>query len=128
MKVQEKRRRLARRKKRVRAKIRGTKTIPRLSVYRSLSHIYAQIIDDQKGATLVSADDQEIVPQKTRKTEKGKVKRSKREEIAFRVGELIAQKAKREKIKKVVFDRGGRAYHGQVKALAEGAREGSLQF
>ncbi len=128
MKIQEKRRRLARRKKRVRAKVRGTKTIPRLSVYRSLSHIYAQIIDDRKGATLVSADDQKIVPQKIRQTEKGKVKRSKREEIAFRVGELIAQKAKREKIKKVVFDRGGRVYHGQVKALAEGAREGGLQF
>lgn len=107
---------------RVRAKIRGAKIIsPRLSVYRSLNHIYAQIIDDEKGATLVSASDRAIIQ------EPGKKSLSKKD-LAFKVGELIAERALRRKIQKVVFDRGGRVYHGRVKAVAEGSRQGGLKF
>ncbi|MFN3301535.1 MAG: 50S ribosomal protein L18 [Patescibacteria group bacterium] len=112
-----------RRHKRVRAKVFGTKDRPRLSVFRSLKHIYAQIIDDEKGHTLVSASDFDL---------KSKIKKEKKKptkvEIAYQVGELIAKKALEKKIKKVVFDRGGYKYHGRVKALAEGARKKGLIF
>ncbi|MGC8880672.1 MAG: 50S ribosomal protein L18 [Minisyncoccia bacterium] len=103
---------------RLRAKIRGTSERPRLSVYRSLKHIYAQIIDDELGKTLVAASDFEIK----------KDKKIKKEELAKKVGELIAKKAKEKGIKKVVFDRGGFKYHGRIKALAEKARESGLVF
>jgi len=106
-----------RRHKRVRAKIFGTKEKPRLCVFRSAKHIYAQLIDDEKGKTLAAASDQEI-----KKGKKSKI------EIAKAVGKLIAKKALEKKIEKVVFDRGGYQYHGRVKALAEGAREGGLKF
>lgn len=125
MLIEEKRRRLYRRKKRIRAKIRGTSRLPRLVVYRSLTHIYAQIIDDEKGRTLLAAASKEVESQNISKP---KNRGRKKELVAFAVGKLIAQKAKRRKIKQVVFDRGGRAYHGRVKALAEGAREGGLKF
>jgi len=128
MKIQEKRRRLKRRKERVRAKIKGTKEIPRFSVYRSLSHIYVQIIDDQKGVTLVSADDHGVSDKKKVENRKTEKKRSRKQGIAFRLGKEIALKAKKKKISRVVFDRGGRAYHGQIKAVACGAREGGLKF
>lgn len=101
---------------RVRSKISGTKEMPRLSVFRSSSHIYAQLIDDLSGKTLAAASSREV---------KGKGKKS---ELASEVGKLIASKAKEQKIEKVVFDRGGYAYHGRVKAVAEGAREGGLKF
>jgi large subunit ribosomal protein L18 len=127
-KKQEKRKR---RHKRVRAKISGTKERPRLCVFRSNLHIYAQLINDEKGKTLLSASDLEL----KKKAEKEKVKSGKKEEsqsgkkaIAYKVGELIAEKALKKKIKKVVFDRGGYKYQGRVKALAEGAREGGLIF
>lgn len=107
-----------RRKKRIRAKIFGKKERPRLCVFRSAKHIYCQLIDDEKGTTLVWASDLEL------KKKKGKTKK----ELAFEVGKLIAKKALRKKIEKVVFDRGGYKYHGRVKALAEGAREGGLKF
>lgn len=131
MDIKEKKRRLGRRQKRIRAKIKGTKKVPRLSVYRSLKHIYAQVIDDERGVVLVSASDAEIKPPETSprpKTKKGKRSLRGKENLAFEVGKLIAAKAKEKKIRKVVFDRGGRAYHGRVKALAEGARLGGLKF
>lgn len=89
---------------------------PRISVFRSNKHIYTQLIDDEKGKTLVSASDFELKEKKDRKS------------IAFEVGKLLAQKAKKKKINKVFFDRGRFKYHGQVQALAEGAREGGLEF
>ncbi|MDD3491418.1 MAG: 50S ribosomal protein L18 [Candidatus Pacebacteria bacterium] len=106
------------RHKKVRAKIKGTKERPRLCVFKSNRHISAQIIDDEARQTLVSAIDSEI-----------KIKdKSKKTEIAEKLGELIAEKAKAKKIQKVVFDRAGYKYQGRVKALAEKARKGGLIF
>ncbi|MBN1778975.1 MAG: 50S ribosomal protein L18 [Candidatus Buchananbacteria bacterium] len=107
-----------RRKIRVKSKIFGTASQPRLSVNRSLGHIYAQIIDDSIGKTIVSASDYEV------KETKGKNKT----DIALAVGEIIAKKALAAKIQKVVFDRSSYKYHGRVKALAEGAKKGGLIF
>jgi large subunit ribosomal protein L18 len=121
------------RKKRIRAKVVGTRLSPRLSVFRSNKHIYAQLIDDGAGKTLVSASDRDMANKKNKtqraqkKTEKSENKNSKIEKAGL-VGESLAKKAKAKKIKKVVFDRGGYKYHGRVKALAEGAREGGLKF
>ena len=111
-----------RRHKRVRAKISGTAARPRLCVFRSAKHIYAQLIDDEKGKTIVAASDQEL--ERKTKNEKQKTK----VEVAREVGKLIAEKALKKKIKEVVFDRGWYKYHGRVKAIAEGAREGGLHF
>lgn len=104
---------------RVRQTVSGTSETPRLNVFRSNSNIFAQIIDDTKGVTLVSASsiDKEL------KLENGGNK-----EAAAKVGELIAKRAKKAKIKKVVFDRGGYLYHGRVEALANAARENGLEF
>ena len=114
-----------RRKTKARKKIIGTKSRPRISVYRSLKHIYAQLIDDEKSSTLVSASDLELVEKKARpKKEKGKSKTS----VSFEVGKLLAEKAKKKNIKRVIFDRGGFKYHGRIKSLADGAREGGLEF
>ena len=106
------------RHKRVRAKISGTPDMPRLNVFRSETNIYAQIIDDTKGVTLVSASS----------LEKGFEGSGSNCEAAKKVGEAIAERAKAKGIEAVVFDRGGYLYHGRVKALAEGAREGGLEF
>lgn len=106
------------RHKRVRGKISGTAARPRLSVFRSLQHIYAQLIDDDKGVTLVSAST----------VEKDFDAYGGNAEAAKKVGTLIAARAKELGIAEVVFDRGGNIYHGRVQALAEGAREGGLQF
>ena len=106
------------RHKRVRAKISGTPERPRLNVFRSKQNIYAQIIDDVNGVTLVSASSLE-------KDFEGSGSNC---EAAKKVGEAIAERAKAKGIEAVVFDRGGYLYHGRVKALAEGAREGGLQF
>ncbi|MBO4433007.1 MAG: 50S ribosomal protein L18 [Clostridia bacterium] len=103
---------------RVRAKISGTAARPRLDVFRSNSHIYAQLIDDSKGVTLVSAGS----------NEKDFGGNGSNCEGARKVGKLIAERAKKKKISEVVFDRGGYIYHGRVKELAEGAREGGLKF
>jgi large subunit ribosomal protein L18 len=110
-----------RRKKRIRLKIKGTPERPRLSVFRSARHIYAQIIDDVGGVTLVSASslDKELA---------GKLKTGGNKEGSKQVGALLAKKAGKAGIKKVVFDRGGYLYHGRVQALAESAREGGLEF
>ena len=106
------------RHKRVRAKISGTPEMPRLNVFRSEANIYAQVIDDVNGVTLVSASslDKEIEGNGGNKT------------AARAVGKLVAERAKAKGIETVVFDRGGYLYHGRVKALAEGAREGGLKF
>ena len=106
---------------RVRKRIAGTPKRPRLNVYRSLTQIYAQVIDDTKGHTLVSAStlDSEL---------KKKLKCLKKTEQARLVGELVAERAKEKGISQVVFDRGGYKFHGRVKALAEAARESGLVF
>lgn len=122
MKKEEKKR--IRRHKRIRSKILGTSKVPRLCVFRSEKHIYAQLINDEKGKTLVSSSDFNLKNKKISMKEKTTEKTS----IAFEVGKLIAEKAIAQKIEKVVFDRGGYKYHGNVKALAEGAREGGLKF
>jgi len=103
-------------KKKRRILVRGTKKVPRLVVFKSAKIIYANLIDDIKGTTLVSADSREIKAKKYDKT------------VAEKVGELIAKKAKGAKITKVVFDRGGYKYHGKVQSLADGARKGGLKF
>jgi large subunit ribosomal protein L18 len=105
-----------RRHLRVRKKISGTPDRPRLSVYRSNRHIYAQLIDDLAGRTLVAASDREIAATGT-KTERARA-----------VGKLIAERARQAGIERAVFDRGGRLYHGRVAAVAEGAREEGLQI
>ena len=107
------------RKRRIRAKISGTAERPRLSVFSSNMHISGQIIDDEAGKTIVSASDTEKEAEKTKGT---------RTETAKSIGLLIAKKAKDKKIKKVIFDRNGKLYHGRVKAFADGAREGGLEF
>lgn len=118
-----KKKRLARerRHRRVRKKVSGTHSRPRLNVYRSLIHIYCQVIDDVAGHTLVSVStvDGQVRPmvQGKNKTEQARV-----------VGQVIARRALDEGIKQVVFDRGGWAYHGRIKALADGAREEGLEF
>lgn len=123
-----------RRHKRVRAKVFGTAERPRLCVFRSAKHIYAQLIDDEKGRTSVVASDLELknVPRRhTRRRgekEKTEVVRARKVAIAYEVGKLIAEKALKKNIKKAIFDRGGYKYHGRVKALAEGARERGLKF
>lgn len=106
---------------RVRHGIAGTPERPRLAVFRSLTHIYAQVIDDAAGHTLVAASDLDA---DVRKGVTGK----KKSEVAGLVGEALAKKAKDKGIKAVVFDRGGFKYHGRVKALAEAARKGGLTF
>lgn len=107
-----------RRHKRVRGKISGTADCPRLCVFRSTNNIYAQIIDDVNGVTLVSASS----------LDKSIDGNGGNKEAAKAVGKLIAQRAAEKKITDVVFDRGGNIYHGRVKELAEGAREGGLNF
>ncbi len=106
---------------RQRNKISGTKVCPRLNVFRSAKHIYAQVIDDDKGVTLAAASTMEAEV-------KAKVKGMKKTEVAGVVGELVGQRAKAAKIKEVVFDRGGYLYTGRVAALADGARKAGLKF
>ena len=110
-----------RRHVRVRKKVSGTSDMPRLNVFKSARHIYAQIIDDLSGSTLVSASTLD-------KDLKGKLKTRGNIEAAKLVGSLVAGRAAENAIKKVVFDRGGYFFHGRVKALADAAREGGLKF
>ena len=102
---------------RIRQKLEGTAARPRLNVYRSLNHIYAQVIDDAKGVTLISAS-----------TIADKIKTGGNVAAAKEVGKLVAERAVEKGIKKVVFDRGGYLYHGRIKALADAAREAGLEF
>ena len=110
-----------RRHRRVRRRLSGTPERPRLAVFRSLSHIYAQVIDDSSGRTLVAASDLEA---DLRSQRDGK----KKAQVAGLVGDALARKAVEKGIKAVVFDRGGFKFHGRVKALAEAARKGGLSF
>ncbi len=106
------------RQKRIRSKIKGTLSIPRLNVFRSNQHIYGSMIDDVTGKTLISVSDKELKKSgQKNKTEK-----------AFEAGVLIAGKAKKKKIQKAVFDRAGYKYHGRVKAFAEGARSEGIKI
>lgn len=107
-----------RRAHRVRARLHGTAEKPRFSVFRSLKHISVQIINDDTGVTLVSASDLEVKDQKGQKPMA----------VAAEVGAIVAAKAQKSNIKKVVFDRGAYRYHGRLKALADSAREGGLEF
>lgn len=109
------------RHQRLRQKVAGMPNKPRLNVFRSLSHIYAQVIDDLKGETLVAASSLE----EDVKSKGGDLTKT---EQARLVGELVAERASEAGVKQVVFDRGGYKYHGRIKALAEGAREGGLEF
>ncbi len=109
-----------RRHRRVRRKVAGTQQRPRLAVFRSNKHIYAQLIDDVAGRTLASASSVEAALQKQKDGEK--------KDVAKRVGTLLGERAKSAGISSVVFDRGGRLYHGRVRSLAEGAREAGLEF
>jgi large subunit ribosomal protein L18 len=110
-----------RRHERIRRELHGTAERPRLNVFRSLQHIYAQVIDDEQGFTLVAASslDPELREQ---------LDGMNKSQQAARVGKLVAQRAVARGLKLVVFDRGGYPYHGRVKALADGAREGGLEF
>ena len=110
-----------RRHERVRKRVSGTGEKPRLCVYRSLSHIYAQVIDDVAGRTLAAASDVEPAMRDQRAGKK-------KAEVASLVGSLVAERAKEKGVSQVVFDRGGVPFHGRVKALAEAAREGGLRF
>ena len=116
--MQRKQEKRHRRHKRIRAKVTGTKDCPRFFVFRSNQHIYAQLIDDSRGKTLISLSDLKI------KKKKGLTK----VQVAQEIGRSIAKEALVRKIEKVVFDRGGYNYHGRVKAVAQGAREGGLKF
>lgn len=115
--VKEKRIKRARRHKRVRAKVSGCSTRPRISVFRSNKHIWIQMIDDKRGHTIISASDLEL-----------KLKDKTRTERAKMVGELAAKKAREKNIASAVFDRGGYKFHGIVKAVAEGIRQGGIKF
>lgn len=106
---------------RIRKHIQGTAERPRLAVYRSVKHIYVQLIDDINGVTLVAASTLE-------QPLKGELESGGNIEAAHKVGELLAKKALKNGIKEVIFDRGGNVYHGRVKAIAEGAREAGLAF
>jgi large subunit ribosomal protein L18 len=115
---------------RIRKKLQGTAERPRLNVYRSLNHIYVQVIDDMSGKTLVSASTAEGTSTDGKKPEAEKNARRTGGNVASAkaVGKTIAERAKAKGVTKVVFDRGGYLYHGRVKALADAAREAGLQF
>lgn len=106
---------------RIRKRISGTADCPRLAVYRSLNHMYAQLVDDTKGVTLVSASTLDG-------SVKADIDNSGNIDAAKRVGELLAKRALDKGIRSVVFDRGGNIYHGRIKAVADGAREAGLEF
>jgi large subunit ribosomal protein L18 len=107
---------------RIRKKLKGTTERPRLAIFRSVAHIYAQVIDDTKGTTLASASSTEKGSLETQGSKGGNVAAAKE------IGTRVAQRAKEKGIDKVVFDRGGYLYHGRVKALADAAREAGLEF
>ncbi|MDD3735051.1 MAG: 50S ribosomal protein L18 [Candidatus Pacebacteria bacterium] len=119
MNIKEKTKKNLRRKQRTRSEIKGNQTRPRLSVFRSNRHIEVQLIDDESARTLAFAGDKEV---------KNKNKSIKNIDVGFEVGKLIAKKATQLGIEKVIFDRGAYKYHGQVKRVAEGAREGGLKL
>jgi len=112
-----------RRRMSIRARVHGTAERPRLSVFRSLTGVYAQLIDDEAGKTLMAVHSKKVDASKADAGERsGKIA------VAYALGKAIAEQAKAANVQVVVFDRGGFAYHGRVKAVAEGARDGGLQF
>ncbi len=115
-KTNEKARKRERRRARIRARVRGTAARPRLSLFRSARHVYAQVVDDLSGKTLAAVHSKTIATEGTK------------EELAYEAGKELAKRAREKGIEAVVFDRGGYAYHGRVKRFAEGAREGGLVF
>ncbi len=125
-----------RRHKRIRAKIFGTAKTPRLCVFKSNKHIHAQLIDDEAGKTLLLVNDEglkgktkkERVTEKKEGEEKKEILRTGKIARAYEVGKLIAKTAQEKQIEKIIFDRGGYKYHGRIKALADGARDGGLKF
>jgi large subunit ribosomal protein L18 len=119
--VRDRKQRRVRVKRRYRETVRGTANRPRLSVYRSLRHVYAQIIDDDSGVTLVSASTLE-------KEAAGNLETKGNREAGALLGKLIAERAKENGVESVVFDRGGFRYHGVIRAIADGAREAGLKF
>jgi large subunit ribosomal protein L18 len=119
--IADRKQRRQRIRQRYRKVVRGTESRPRLAVYRSLRHVYAQLIDDQRGATLVAAS---TLEQETG----GSLKSTSGRAAGKRLGEVIAARAKDRGIANVVFDRGGFRYHGVIRAIADGAREAGLQF
>jgi len=123
----EKQEKRKRRHRKVRAKISGTSKVPRLCIFKSNQYIYVQLIDDQKGKTILNSDDLKLKKTKT-KTKTKTSSSSGKVGLAREVGKIIAEKAVKKGIKNIVFDRSGYKYHGRVKALAEGAREGGLKF
>ena len=108
-------------RRRIRSRVKGTPTRPRLAIFKSLKHFYAQVIDDQLGTTVACASSLEAPL-------KSELKSGANLAAAKRVGELLAERAKQKGVTKVVFDRGGYPYHGKVKALADSARENGLEF
>lgn len=108
-------------KRRSRHQVRGTASRPRLAVYRSLRHLYAQVIDDERGVTIASVSTLE-------KASAGELSSTGGREAGKKVGELIAERAKSQGVESVIFDRGGFQYHGVIRAIAEGAREAGLKF
>lgn len=106
---------------RLRKKVVGTPDRPRLCVFRSLHHIYAQVVDDDQGHTLATASSLEL-------QRAGAAKSAPKKDVASQVGQLVAERAQAQDIRQVVFDRGGYAYHGRIKALADAARKGGLSF
>jgi large subunit ribosomal protein L18 len=119
--VKDRKQRRGKIRRRYRAAVRGTANRPRLSVYRSLRHVYAQIIDDDSGVTLASASTLE-------KAAAGSLKATGNREAGTVLGKLIAERAKEHGVESVVFDRGGFRYHGVIRAIADGAREAGLKF
>lgn len=117
--MQLKQKQRLKRRQRIRAKIKGSKICPRLSVFRSHEHIYVQLIDDEIGKTLLGLNDFKLKKAKKKMTKL---------EIAKELGKELAKLALKQKITKILFDRGGYKYHGRVKAIAQGAREGGLKF
>ncbi len=127
-KTKQKRERRHRAHLRVRSRVRGTEARPRLSVYKSLRFIYAQVIDDSRGATLAQASSAEAEVKGRLAAAEPVGKSAKDRAAAKAVGELVAERAKAAGVERVVFDRGGYVYHGRVQAVAEGARAKGLEF
>jgi large subunit ribosomal protein L18 len=120
--AQERRRGRALRHRRIRRRVRGSAEQPRLAIFRSLKHVYAQLIDDDQSATLCAVSSLEAQAREALSSEKAKLKQTRI------LGKMLAERAKEKGISRVAFDRGGYLYHGHIKELAEGAREGGLKF
>jgi large subunit ribosomal protein L18 len=119
--IKDRKQRRSKIKRRSRHQVRGTSQRPRLAVFRSLRHLYAQVIDDERGVTIASVSTLD-------KTSAGDLESTGSRSAGKRVGELIAERAKSQGVEAVVFDRGGFSYHGVIRAIAEGAREAGLKF